>query len=185
MQTEIISSGFGGQGALFAGQLLAYAAMDAGLEVTWIPSYGPEMRGGTARCMVIIADEEIGSPLVRRPKAVMALNKPSLDKYEPLVVEGGALVANQSMIDRGLEREDLDSILIPGNKIAEEIGDNRLTNMVMMGALLELMPILSPEAIVESLKKHLPEHRKHMVPMNIEALKAGAEYVKKEKAAAG
>ena len=102
MQNEIIIAGFGGQGVLFAGQLLAYAAMDEGKEVTWIPSYGPEMRGGTANCTVVIADEEIGSPLVRNPKAVLVMNLPSLDKYEPLVKEGGVLVVNSSMVPRGV-----------------------------------------------------------------------------------
>ncbi|TLN18581.1 2-oxoacid:ferredoxin oxidoreductase subunit gamma, partial [bacterium] len=94
MQYEFIISGFGGQGALFAGQILAYSAMDAGKEVTWIPSYGPEMRGGTANCTVVISDEEIGSPLVKNPSAVVAMNLPSLDKYEPMIVPGGVLVVN-------------------------------------------------------------------------------------------
>ena len=105
MQTEIIIAGFGGQGVLFAGQLLAYAAMDEGKEVTWIPSYGPEMRGGTANCTVIISDEEIGSPLVRNPTAVIAMNLPSLDKYETTVKPGGVLVVNSSMINRPVRRE--------------------------------------------------------------------------------
>src|SRR5687767_10974297 len=101
MQTEIIFAGFGGQGVLFAGQVLAYAAMDSGREVTWIPSYGPEMRGGTANCTVIISDEEIGSPLVRNPRAAVVLNLPSLDRYEAVVLRGGLLVANASLINRG------------------------------------------------------------------------------------
>src|SRR4030067_973862 len=100
MQTEILIAGFGGQGVLFAGQVLAYAAMDAGKEVTWIPSYGPEMRGGTANCTVIIGDEEIGSPLVLNPRGVIAMNLPSFDKYEPLVVPGGALIVNASLVNR-------------------------------------------------------------------------------------
>ena len=104
MQTEIVIAGFGGQGTLFAGQVLAYAGMDSGKTVTWIPSYGPEMRGGTANCTVIIADEEIGSPLVRNPKAAIVLNLPSLDKYEPLVAPGGVLIANASLINRGPAR---------------------------------------------------------------------------------
>ena len=94
MQTEIVIAGFGGQGVLFAGQVLAYAAMDDGKHVTWIPSYGPEMRGGTANCTVVVADEEIGSPIVRHPKAVIAMNQPSLEKYEPLVAENGTLLIN-------------------------------------------------------------------------------------------
>src|SRR5512140_3447392 len=104
MQTEIMIAGFGGQGVLFAGQLLAYAAMDEGREVTWIPSYGPEMRGGTANCTVVIADEEIGSPMVRNPQAVIAMNLPSLDKYESTIRPGGLLVINASIINRSAQR---------------------------------------------------------------------------------
>src|SRR3990170_3370558 len=125
MQTEIVISGFGGQGALFAGQLLAYAGLDAGRHVTWIPSYGPEMRGGTAHCTVIISNEEIGSPLVRRPRAVIALNMPSLDKYEPLVAPGGVLVINSSLTTRAPERRDIQALPIPASAIADELGDAR------------------------------------------------------------
>src|SRR5512137_795569 len=100
MQTEIILSGFGGQGIMFAGQIISYAAMDAGMSVTWIPSYGPEMRGGTANCTVVIADEEIGSPVVKNPDVALAMNLPSFDKYEPVVKPGGVLVVNESMVDR-------------------------------------------------------------------------------------
>src|SRR5512136_573142 len=107
MQTEITLAGFGGQGIMFAGQLLSYAAMDFGLEVTWIPSYGPEMRGGTANCTVIISDEEIGAPMVANPKAAMIFNRPSLDKYESHVKPGGILVVNSSMVDRSVRRRDI------------------------------------------------------------------------------
>src|SRR5512139_3979635 len=134
MQTEILIAGFGGQGILFAGQVLAYTAMDEGKVVTWIPSYGPEMRGGTANCTVIIADEEIGSPTVLNPKAALVFNLPSFDKYEPLVVPGGVLIANQSLINRDFQRNDIISIMIPANDIAETIGNKKLTNMVMLGA---------------------------------------------------
>src|SRR5512146_483439 len=118
MQTDIMIAGFGGQGVLFAGQLLAYAAMDEGREVTWIPSYGPEMRGGTANCTVVISDEEIGSPLVRNPTAVIAMNLPSLDKYEAVIKPGGVLVVNASIINREVKRTDIRTVLVPGNEIA-------------------------------------------------------------------
>src|SRR5512144_1180291 len=134
MQTEIIIAGFGGQGVLFAGQVVAYAAMDSGHEVTWIPSYGPEMRGGTANCTVIIADEEIGAPTVRNPRVAMVFNLPSFDKYEPLVVPGGVLIVNKSMVDRDARRSDLVAVLVPAVEIAESLGNKRLTNMVMLGA---------------------------------------------------
>src|SRR5512142_2888483 len=116
MQTEIIIAGFGGQGVLFAGQLLASAAMDQGKEVTWIPSYGPEMRGGTANCTVIIAEDEIGSPLVGNPQAVMAMNLPSVDKYEMTIRPGGVLVINQSIVNREITRKDIYTVLIPRNE---------------------------------------------------------------------
>jgi 2-oxoglutarate ferredoxin oxidoreductase subunit gamma len=177
MQTEIIIAGFGGQGVLFAGQVLAYAAMDSGKQVTWIPSYGPEMRGGTANCTVIISDEEIGSPLVRNPRAVIALNLPSADKYEPLMAVGGVLVGNQSLINRQFTREDITAVLIPANEIAEAIGDRRLTNMVTLGALLTLLPVLSFEAIKKALEDHLPARHKRLLPANFNALQAGKDAV--------
>lgn len=175
MQTEIIIAGFGGQGVLFAGQLMAYAAMDAGKQVTWIPSYGPEMRGGTANCTVIIGDEEIGAPTVRNPKAALVLNLPSLDKYEPLVVPGGVLIANASLINRGFKRTDLQTVMLPANEIAEELGDKRLTNMVMMGALLGKLPVLSVEVIEEALRNHLPARHQNMLKMNFAAMRRGME----------
>ena len=132
MQYEFIISGFGGQGTLFAGQILAYSAMDAGKEVTWIPSYGPEMRGGTANCTVIISDEEIGSPLVKNPTAVIAMNLPSLDKYEPMIAPGGVLVVNSSMVDRNPRRTDIKSVMVPGNELAEQIAE-RVAVMIASG----------------------------------------------------
>lgn len=179
MQTEIIIAGFGGQGILFAGQLIAYAAMDSGKEVTWIPSYGPEMRGGTANCTVIVADEEIGAPTVRNPAAAMVFNLPSLEKYEPLVRSGGVLIVNQSLVDRNFQRDDITAVMVPANEIAEELGEKRLTNMVMLGALLELLPILSIKSIEKTLDAHLPERHKHLLPLNSKALIEGAEFARK------
>mgnify|MGYP000100214472 CR=1 FL=1 len=157
MQKEIIIAGFGGQGVLFAGQVLAYAAMDLGKEVTWIPSYGPEMRGGTANCTVVIADEEIGSPLVQHPPFAIALNLPSFDKYEHEMQPGGVLVVNQSMVDRGAKRTDIQTVFVPANEIAEEIGNKKLTNMVAVGALVAAMSeLVTLEAVEQALRGHLP-----------------------------
>jgi 2-oxoglutarate ferredoxin oxidoreductase subunit gamma len=180
MQTEIIIAGFGGQGVLFAGQVLAYAAMDEGKQVTWIPSYGPEMRGGTANCTVIIADEEIGSPLVRHPRAVIAMNMPSFDKYEPLIVEGGSLIVNASLVDRSVQRQDIHAVAIPANEIAESLGDKRMTNIVMVGALLYHLPVLPLTAIEDALRNHLPDRHQKLLPLNFQSLRAGAEFVRKE-----
>jgi len=180
MQTEIVIAGFGGQGVLFAGQVLAYAGMDNGLNVTWIPSYGPEMRGGTANCTVILANEEIGSPLVRNPKAVIVLNLPSLEKYEPLVAPGGVLVANASLINRGPQRTDICTVFIPANEIAEALGDKRLTNMVALGALLAQLPVLPIAAIEQALRDHLPERHRRLLPVNYQALQQGAQFAARE-----
>lgn len=182
MQTEVIFAGFGGQGVLFAGQLLSYAAMDAGKEVTWIPSYGPEMRGGTANCTVIVADEEIGSPMVRHPKAVIAMNLPSLDKYEMLVKPGGVLVVNTSMVNRAAQRKDIIVAAVPGNEIAEALGDKRMTNTVLLGCLLANLPILPLEAIEKALAEHLPARHHKLLPLNFKALRQGAAYIQPVKA---
>jgi len=175
MQKEIIIAGFGGQGVLFGGQVVAYAAMDAGKEVTWIPSYGPEMRGGTANCTVIIADEEIGSPLVKNPPLAIALNLPSFDKYEETLAVGGTLIVNQSMVDRDAKREDINVIFVPCNEIAEEIGDKKLLNMVAVGALLTALPEITIKDVEKALEGHLPVRHKHLLPKNYEALRRGFE----------
>ena len=180
MQTEILIAGFGGQGVLFAGQVLAYSAMDAGKEVTWIPSYGPEMRGGTANCTVIISDEEIGSPLVRNPSAVIAMNLPSLDKYEPLVKEGGVLVVNASLVNRGVVRCGIKSVAIAANDLAEQLGDRRLVNMVLLGGLLANLPVLSLEQVEATIRAHTPERHQKLVPFNIQALRQGAKFLAAE-----
>ncbi len=174
MQTEIIIAGFGGQGVLFAGEVLAYAGMDAGRVVTWIPSYGPEMRGGTANCTVIIADEEIGSPLVRNPQAVIAMNLPSLEKYEPLVKPGGVLAVNASMANRTAVRTDITSVALPANEMAETLGNRRLTNMIMLGALLARLPVLTLESVEQAMAAHLPERHRALLPVNYQALRQGA-----------
>ncbi|MFM8320693.1 MAG: 2-oxoacid:acceptor oxidoreductase family protein [Chloroflexota bacterium] len=181
MQTEIILAGFGGQGILFAGQLLAYAGLDAGKEVTWIPSYGPEMRGGTANCTVVISDEEIGAPVVRNPKAVLVFNLPSFDKYEPVVAPGGVLVVNQSLVDRGFQRSDIAAVMLPANEMAEQLGNKRLTNMVMLGALLEKLPVFPLETMERALERHMPERHKHLLGLNYKALRAGAAFAQGER----
>jgi 2-oxoglutarate ferredoxin oxidoreductase subunit gamma len=175
MQTEIVISGFGGQGALFAGQILAYAALDSGRHVTWIPSYGPEMRGGTAHCTVIISDEEIGSPVVRHPKAAIAMNLPSLAKYEDLLKPQGVLVVNSSLVDRTPTRADIDVVLLPANELAEELGDKRMANVVLLGGLLQRLPVLTIEEIRTSLEKNLPAHRRKLLEPNLKALARGSE----------
>lgn len=180
MQTEVVIAGFGGQGVLFAGQILAFAGMDNGKEVTWMPSYGPEMRGGTANCTVIIADEEIGSPQVRNPRAVIVMNLPSLDKYESMVAPEGVLIINSSLVNRGAARTDIETVFLPAQEIAETIGNRRLTNIVMLGALLQKLPILPLNAIEQALENHLPERHRRLLPSNIQALNQGAAFARGE-----
>jgi 2-oxoglutarate ferredoxin oxidoreductase subunit gamma len=180
MQTEIIFAGFGGQGVLFAGQVLAFAAMDAGRDVTWMPSYGPEMRGGTANCTVVIADEEIGSTTVKYPKAAVVMNLPSLDKFESLVVPGGVLIVNSSLVNRNPTRTDIEWLMIPAQEIAETIGPRRMLNMVMLGALLEKLPILTQADIQEALSVHIPERHRKTLKVNIDAMKQGAAFARGE-----
>lgn len=181
MHEEIIISGFGGQGALFAGQLLAYAGMDAGKYVTWIPSYGPEMRGGTAHCTVVVSDEPIGSPLIRHPSAVIALNLPSLDRYEGLVKPGGLLIYNSSLISRPVYRTDLRVIAVPANDISIEEtllmgeGDARLANVVVLGTLVAATGIVPLETVEAALIAHLPARHQRWLAPNQAALRRGAE----------
>jgi len=175
MKTDLIIAGFGGQGVLFAGQVLAHAALAADLHTTWYPSYGPEMRGGTANCTVVISDEPIGSPVVARPQAAMVLNLPSLERYEPLLEPGGLLIVNTSLIDRQVTRDDLDVITIPADDVAAELGNPRLTNMVLLGAYLARRPELSVEHVAATLERVLPERHKRLLSANKAALARGAE----------
>jgi 2-oxoglutarate ferredoxin oxidoreductase subunit gamma len=178
MQEEIIISGFGGQGALFAGQLLAHAAMDSGRYVTWIPSYGPEMRGGKARCTTVISDEEIGSPLVRRPSAAIVLNIPSFEAFSPAVKPGGVLVVNTSLVPQACDRDDITKIRIPATDIATEIGEVRLANVICLGALVAATDVVPLEAVEQALKDHLPERHRKLLDVNFKAIRRGAELAK-------
>ena len=184
MHTEILVSGFGGQGALFAGQLLAYAALDADLHVTWIPSYGPEMRGGTAHCTVIVSDEEIGSPLVRRPGCMIALNLPSFEKYEPLVRPDGWLVYNGSLVPAVPNRKDIRYVAVPANDIGEQLGAARQANVALLGALLAATGLLPLEAVERALEAHLSQRQRKFLESNKQALRLGAAVVTPQPVAA-
>lgn len=173
METSIIIAGFGGQGVLFAGQLLAYAGMDNDQNVTWIPSYGPEMRGGTANCTVIISDDPIGAPIVSHPDVALVFNRPSFDKYEPLVKADGLLVVNSAIIDNQSERDDLDVVYVPANTIAETLGSVKMLNMAMVGALLARRSFLTLEALETSLRDHLPASKAHLLESNFAVLRRG------------
>ncbi|NLJ99640.1 MAG: 2-oxoacid:ferredoxin oxidoreductase subunit gamma [Clostridia bacterium] len=176
MHHELIIAGFGGQGIMFAGQLLTYTGMMEDRHVSYIPSYGPEMRGGTANCSVVISEKEIGSPIVTDPGILVTLNQPAFDKFAPTVKDGGLIIYNSTLINGELPGEDVETLAVPASKIADELGNPRITNMVMLGALIKKTQMVSLETILDSLEKVLPEHRHNLIPLNKQALEAGMEY---------
>ena len=174
MNESVIMSGFGGQGILLMGQLLCYAGMHEGKNVTWMPSYGPEMRGGTANCTVMISTDRVGSPVTRFPQSLVAMNKASLDKFESSIQQGGFLLINSSLVDRDPSRTDLKVIRVPANQIAEEAGTLQVTNMAALGAYVAGKSVVSLDSIIVALRRMIPEHRKELVAVNEEALRRGA-----------
>lgn len=181
MNESVIMSGFGGQGILLMGQLLCYAGMHEGMKVTWMPSYGPEMRGGTANCTVMLSPERIGSPVTRFPSSLVAMNKASLDKFESSIRPGGFLVINSSLVERTPQRNDLMLIRVPANKIAEEAGTLQVTNMAALGAYVEGRGAVSLESVLVALRRMIPEHRRELLAVNEEALRKGAEIAATQK----
>lgn len=174
--TKYLFSGFGGQGILFSGKFLAYKGLTADKNVSWLPSYGPEMRGGTASCGVIISDGSIGSPIIDKPDVLIAMNLPSLDKYESTVVEGGTIILDSSLIDRKVERTDVNVVYVPATKLASENGMPTLANMIIVGKLLALEGETGSEIIDETLKKVISAKRADMLEVNKKAMQIGAEY---------
>lgn len=174
MQNDVIMAGFGGQGILLIGKMLAYTGMREGKEVSWLPSYGPEMRGGTANCTVVISDRPVGSPVIRSPRAVVAMNLPSLDKFELDVRPGGLLLINTSLINRKSTRDDLNVIEVPANEIANELGNRRGANMVALGAYLGATDAVSLDGIVEVIRETFAA-KPGVVDINISALHRGHE----------
>jgi 2-oxoglutarate ferredoxin oxidoreductase subunit gamma len=179
MLERIIISGFGGQGIMLIGRLLTYAGMIEGKKVAWMPSYGPEMRGGTANCTVIISSNEIGSPIVSHPKILIAMNQPSLDKFESNVSKDGLIILNDSLIEREVKKNDVKVIKIPADDIADKLGNSRAANMVVLGAYVEQSGIVKMDTIFKALEKALAGRDKKLLELNKEALKKGAELVKK------
>ena len=177
MYEQIVIAGFGGQGVLFAGKILAYMGMDTGKELSWLPSYGPEMRGGTCNCSVIIADSQIGSPIIQRPDALIVMNKPSLEKFVDTVKPGGVIVLDSSLIDTKVERGDVTVVYIPAMKIAESAGAGTLGNMVMAGADMKAREdMFDVDDLYKSVKEHTPAKRANLAEKNIELIKAGYEF---------
>ncbi|HWR09513.1 2-oxoacid:acceptor oxidoreductase family protein [Sporomusa sp.] len=177
MTHEIIMAGFGGQGVMLMGQLLTYAGMIDNKQVSWIPSYGPEMRGGTANCSVIISGEPIGAPIVSEPNLVIAMNLPSLDKFEPQLQSGGILIINSSLIERGADRTDVTAYQVPANEIAAEIGNTKTANMVMLGAIIGAAEVVTTDAVLKAFAKMFAK-KPELVAINEIAIRRGIKYIK-------
>ncbi len=174
MERSVIIAGFGGQGVILAGKILAQAGMDHGLEVTWLPSYGPEMRGGTANCTVVLSDEPVGSPIVDDPSALIAMNLPSLDKFESTVAKGGTIVVNTSLIDRAVKRGDAQVASLQLNELAEKVGSMRAINMVALGAYVKATKILPLDTVKGAMVRMLKKGGKgEFVTINEQALEEG------------
>ncbi|NWF87848.1 MAG: 2-oxoacid:acceptor oxidoreductase family protein [Ignavibacteriaceae bacterium] len=174
---EIIFAGFGGQGILSMGQTLAYSAMIENKEVSWMPSYGPEMRGGTANCIVIVSKSKISSPIVSKFDSAIVLNQPSLDKFEHAVKPGGLIIYEESSIITPPKRTDIECIGIPAMKEAQKLDKKQVANMIILGAFLKKRPIVKIENILSALKKVLPERHHHLIPLNEQALEVGRKFV--------
>jgi len=177
MQTEVIMSGFGGQGLMMIGKLLAYAGLEEGKCVTWLPSYGPEMRGGTANCTVVIGDKPIGSPLITSPRAAVVMNRPSLDKFAPMLRKDGVLVINSSMIPVNSDRQDLRAFRIKADDLALEMGNRRSANLIMLGSYIGLDEIVSHETLLEAIKKTFAK-KEQFIEVNCQTFMKGYEMAK-------
>jgi len=176
---DVIMAGFGGQGVMLIGNLLAQAAMEHGLNVTFVPAYGVEMRGGTANCTVILDRESIGSPIAQRPLSTIVLNQPSLDKFQPLLAKGGVQIVNSSLVDVSLVNPGICSVLVPGNDMAAELGNAKLLNMVALGAWVQATGALPLAVVQEALARVISSHYAKLIPANAAALAAGYEFARK------
>jgi 2-oxoglutarate ferredoxin oxidoreductase subunit gamma len=178
MYEEIVISGFGGQGVLFTGQMLAYAGSEEGRYVTWIPSYGPEMRGGTAHCTVIVSDEEIGSPVTGHPTAALVLNEPSMERYAPLVKPGGVLICDSDLVSQRSSRSDIRELDLPAKEIASELGFPQVANMAMVGALAAATDVVQLKTLNKVLDEHLGTRHREALEANKQALVSGVRLAK-------
>lgn len=174
--TEILIAGFGGQGILFSGKFLAYKGLLENLQVSWLPSYGPEMRGGTANCNVILSDTPVGSPIVTTPDVLIAMNLPSLEKYVNTVVPGGQIYVDSSLIDAKVEREDVEVFYIPATQMAKEEEISSLANMIIVGHLLEKHPELCFDGVDDVVEKLVPPKKAALKELNMKALNLGKNY---------
>ena len=177
MTYEVVLAGFGGQGILFLGKMIALAGMYDGKEVSWIPSYGPEMRGGTANCSVVVSDRRIGTPVVSHPNVLVAMNRPSLEKFEPKVQPGGHVLINKTLIEIPHTRADIKATYLEITGLAGEIGNPRLANLVALGGLIGTVGLVSRGSVIEALKKELSGKKIALLDLNLRALDAGQQGV--------
>ncbi len=175
-QQEIIIAGFGGQGILSAGRLIAYAGMLENKNVSWLPSYGPEMRGGTANCHVVVSEEPIGSPILNKASALIVMNGPSLEKFEELVEKDGLIITDSSLVDKSPSRKDVEVHEIPATQMASDMGNLTYANIILLGKLLEKTGVASRENFEKALKSVLPEKKHYLIPEEMKALEMGMNY---------
>lgn len=176
MNKQILIAGFGGQGILFSGKFLAYEGLLEQKEVSWLPSYGPEMRGGTASCSIIISDEAVGSPIVSNPDVLIAMNLPSLDKYESAAKEGSQIFVDSSLIERKVERLEVEAYYIPATQLAEQEGLSGLANMIMIGYFIKKTGIIPYENVRAAMEKVVPAKKMNLLDLNIKAVELGYNY---------
>jgi 2-oxoglutarate ferredoxin oxidoreductase subunit gamma len=176
MTSKILFAGFGGQGILFSGKFLAYEGLLEDRQVSWLPSYGPEMRGGTASCSVILSDSPIGSPIVNTPNILIAMNLPSYDKYENTVEKGGKVFVDSSLVARSAERDDVDTYFIPATRLASDNGMPTLANMIILGKVIKETGVMPLENVERTLKKVISAKRADMLELNLKAIKIGYDY---------
>ena len=175
-ESSVIIAGFGGQGLLFAGKVLAYGGLLEERQVSWLPSYGPEMRGGTANCNVILSDDPIGSPIVTHPSVLIVMNAPSLDKYESTVIPGGKIFVDSTLINRKVEREDVDVFYIPATQMASDMNAAGLANMILLGAVLRETACIKDETLPDALHHVIPARKADLFDVNMKAVQAGRDY---------
>ena len=177
MTSEVIMAGFGGQGLLFSGKVLAYAGLLEDRELSWLPSYGPEMRGGTCNCSVIISDEPVGSPIIAHPNVLMVMNEPSLDKFESAVAPGGTVFVDSSLIARKVRRDDVDVVYIPATQMAADMGAGSLANMIILGAIVEKLKVVKSETMIDALRHTISARKASLLDLNLKAVEAGRAFI--------
>ena len=176
MTTQVLIAGFGGQGVLFAGKFLAYKGLLEDKQVSWLPSYGPEMRGGTANCSIIVSDDPVGSPIVSNPDVLIAMNLPSLDKYENEAVPGSVIIVDSTLIERKLTRTDVKAFYIPATRLAKEMNAPSLANMIMIGKMIKECPAVSIDNLENAMKKVVPPKKADLIGVNMQAVMLGYNY---------